>query len=1709
MDLDVNDIIVYDPISVQKAEVPKLSQTLGDNYNKGTDSKPVKLGSNEYTSTPIRDQRISNAINATHYSSTNSYYERTLQKVVDYSSLSMNATEKYYTYKLKPVADGTVRTTQYDSAEDYLKTTVSPNELETLTEDTEFTFVGTSTANLRASLYNNGGYRTFLAMQVKPNDKFKYVHDRMSLYKVAKELKYTLEDLITNETNFDNQSFSWQLQSDGRYKGVVSGNSASMTMLDPIEVRAGDVLDVTLYFDDKTYKGQGFEISFGDNGSYMRETYKGTISTLENATGSYMKFEALKDCTIEPVITVKAGVDVLMHPADPIIKFDDVFLGSVAADGHGQNVSGGPQPVTSYVDTHDASGNCYNFIVCDTYNDQQPYTKTHCLEFQFFSDSVSYYLNSEAQHNPHKVPSHDIRPYLVGKKSYKGVTIQGLDDPLLGGTSTVAFNVEKANDSLDISELTNSDPTLKSRVNKVTEQLRNVYDDGTYTNLLALRTLQSEVNGNAHGTGDYTIFFKEGGNWYVSTYKLAKKKHTAIGRTATEDEIVPDTMWTRLDAENTGATIANPLSMESGGSLPLNNHASAGCWSPYEGEGHFYECYYGKFDDGIAEGKNEPIYALNLTEAQVAQYHMPNFNQALVYSVTQPEWEEDWDREEQERPTDLAVSRASGKVTASLDDQFSVKIPSDKINFVKLNDGTTQLQEYSTQDLYHQYKNGMNIERWIKEKYVVFPFDVYSNANPGEPIDLSNIANLKLHPANQKIHLGVFTKNSVTGETSSTSTYFGKPTVSETENVLHNLDSYVPLAPWVTPDGSHMKQLAKSGGKYDFDKASGTDDSINIYDNDCHFFDFGYKEDPITHQPKYEYYFYIPLEVGEAANSNVQVHVVAINAMTSGSANTQMTNERSPGRPSTFENVGTSFITDIVGRIGGLTIVGSDDKRYADTFKQATPIAYDEKVKDGSEWLVFGIIPKISSYSNTPYVEGSQETIITDPYDIRGKGTEKVATALTNLNAIPTKKTAVEGKTPNTKTEALKTIFNAHKETSLYGGYGKTVDLNTYGTQTYKDQANLTTQTTGLADLSAGGVVTGKTGPSGGDTLGYSLPLQAVHNIHKGLKNQYPRIGYTTYMTLETIGGYYGENKRSSDITDVQLDREAANSNNDYGQEKIQIEPIYYDIMVPDVTIQDGVPDVTKDAILTAVDVYMMGMNGNYRRINANQNYYDTIGMPNVPMEVFYNNEYYIYDDGKHSNEVNTTSGTANLDQNTLFRGMINLEAVKTQTTTEKYTNIVKQLLDKWLKASSGDDKKVSPATTFDTTTSNTHYKATDVSEVQERIQMDSVLNDLSRSNYYPENYVIGNAQYLFLRERNRTYVGGPTNGLDPAHPDSQETKDYATTLQNAQKWYFGVGLPSSAKFVPCGITNPTEADFIKPYDEIDGMKYKHYILTCLNIIAKGTTWTLEYDNNVIHTPIVLHDIDDDLVQVTLSRINQINTKPGATSTTAGITDIKATSAELSEGKSNLYNKIIEVKTQNTNRDTAAKVETDSTGKTTKIEHNQFTNLPPFVLDTSINPTDLSHSTWVKTDPTKVAPGKEGSSHSGDTTNINTITNIKNLYPTSIDDTSKIDITGITAENNHIENVIPDNISTLNPLVPTKVNGTTINIKDVTPSELAHESVVKSVTTITSPSEVADISSVSDITPTPNVFTTNSIIPVITSVPDNSSVNDLTSYGTH
>ena len=83
MDLDVNDIIVYDPISVQKAEVPKLSQTLGDNYNKGNDANPVKLGSNEYTSTPIRDQRISNAVNATRYSSTNSYYERTLQKVVD------------------------------------------------------------------------------------------------------------------------------------------------------------------------------------------------------------------------------------------------------------------------------------------------------------------------------------------------------------------------------------------------------------------------------------------------------------------------------------------------------------------------------------------------------------------------------------------------------------------------------------------------------------------------------------------------------------------------------------------------------------------------------------------------------------------------------------------------------------------------------------------------------------------------------------------------------------------------------------------------------------------------------------------------------------------------------------------------------------------------------------------------------------------------------------------------------------------------------------------------------------------------------------------------------------------------------------------------------------------------------------------------------------------------------------------------------------------------------------------------------------------------------------------------------------------------------------------------------------------------------------------------------------------------------------------
>ena len=114
-------------------------------------------------------------------------------------------------------------------------------------------------------------------------------------------------------------------------------------------------------------------------------------------------------------------------------------------------------------------------------------------------------------------------------------------------------------------------------------------------------------------------------------------------------------------------------------------------------------------------------------------------------------------------------------------------------------------------------------------------------------------------------------------------------------------------------------------------------------------------------------------------------------------------------------------------------------------------------------------------------------------------------------------------------------------------------------------------------------------------------------------------------------------------------------------------------------------------------------------------------------------------------------------------------------------------------------------------------------------------------------SYVYGNAQMLFLRECNRTFVGGSTLALN-----IKESSDIKEWLRNAekyaQKWYFGLSLPANAVFVKHG-SDLRESNFLNGEAGI-------YILCTINTYAIGEKWILHYDSNLSEMTITVNDED-------------------------------------------------------------------------------------------------------------------------------------------------------------------------------------------------------------------------------------------------------------
>lgn len=101
------------------------------------------------------------------------------------------------------------------------------------------------------------------------------------------------------------------------------------------------------------------------------------------------------------------------------------------------------------------------------------------------------------------------------------------------------------------------------------------------------------------------------------------------------------------------------------------------------------------------------------------------------------------------------------------------------------------------------------------------------------------------------------------------------------------------------------------------------------------------------------------------------------------------------------------------------------------------------------------------------------------------------------------------------------------------------------------------------------------------------------------------------------------------------------------------------------------------------------------------------------------------------------------------------------------------------------------------------------------------------------KDYVYGTPNRLFLKNKNRTFIGSTLTQSNYTNPGERIDEDRYKLHE--QRWHFHLGLPSSAVFIPRGM-QPTEANIAK-YNN------SHSVAVCaVEILARGTQWTLKYD---------------------------------------------------------------------------------------------------------------------------------------------------------------------------------------------------------------------------------------------------------------------------
>lgn len=983
-------------------------------------------------------------------------------------------------------------------------------------------------------------------------------------------------------------------------------------------VHAGDVLHLRYKFEDEYEQStKPFDVNLVVSDSTAIDSKY--VNTPNGHTWDYY-VEFKKDCVIER-INVEFNINTKLEKLgnnEYMFEFVNTFVMSTG--------SAYSNPATSsstidfvYLNNRPCAYN--ENIASYTYSTYTPMSlESYKCYITYTTSNNQYVIKGSSASNPHIVYNRNWKYYVMGWKTANGVTIESPKDPLLDIDDTVLRWNDKG-EAITVGELKNTACLVK------------------YNGSLYLTTKEAGMQ--------HKILQA---NLVVSSYDMFTFAST--GENLSREQV------------GESSAVTYPIASGQTGQNLFKQHY-------YE---FFFELSRGSGADGY-------LYDVQYADNLAYKFSKDDTGSPLDSSIAYTQnWEYDWKEvEKQLNSNEIGYTRVNKDIDGiylSLDDEFKVHY-SNIGNYYETdhhNAGSTNV------DLGYGWVDGLDTITWIKEKYVKFPFDVYT--------------------------FGLSSYNTV------------DPSVTYQEFLNNSLDSSKHRSGTTVGLTFHPAGTEITLGYYEGDSGEA--------DNEGHFIDFGEFTD-------YDYTFWVCLSSNEGKDFDCTLNSVNINNKLDKEMNKENNNKDTPsGSYWRYANAMRVHRESIVGRIGNLTMLDTGDYRFSDTFKT---------VESNADWLVYGLIQKLSPYSNQKGVPSTQANLLLDPWDVRGRiGIDSLA---------PTDYTVY----PNTN-----------------------LDDNTGGYSTYRTQWHKTGSDTGISPL----------------------PLTGEFNKHQALKLTQQKIGYANLLTLDSIGNYSGSNGQFVPDRSVQdHDSGTVNSNGDWGDNKIQIRPYYIAIDLTD----------PNNPVTYPVDVYMHTPNG-YEIINSGNT------SAKHSLNTLLNNcfNYYLESNTEDEDESNSTY---RLDQNMLRRMVTDDESRITYNVVKTYDNpegtrVVSMLTNP--KTLKGNDWDIAA------------------------------------------NYCYGNGQYLFLRARNRTYVGAGSEALK--YEVDQSIVRNPRYQSHAQMWYFDLGLPTSAVFIKSG--EPFDLDKIVKKDTI-------YILSCVDVYALGEVWDLHYKS-----PVSLSEIEIANTRITADTWNPV-----------------------------------------------------------------------------------------------------------------------------------------------------------------------------------------------------------------------------------------------